>query len=483
MPRESKRRRFLRTLSSLPVVASGVTAFGSRASTASGGRFDPASDGFGFRNWSTTDPQYPTHDHSHVSEDEIRRTIKRNWKKPMASLLDVSVSGLPSVLVNTIAEQVYVTANQLSATNGHCYGMVFTAQQYFEEPDTFPLGVDGPPAVENPEAPTGDAKRGPVADEVDLYQTSQALSLYAWLGRRNMVRPKWIDYEAQLANLTAVVDEMGTAGITIFDPASNVAHQVLVYDYEVQAKQTRLSLYDPNFAARFYRRAQNRKRATITVDTSGDRPKMEPYRVGFDGPGYEQFDGFTEFVYNRWDRVIRSRADPPNHLTANVDDATLENHLLSLVMFCTDTEDVAVSVSNPDGRAVGRLQSDNIDRRQTDHYAMRYQYGAPDGAYHVAVTGKRATEYTLETKAADPDGELLASSVTTDIDAGQTHAYTVTVPDSAGKEGDVERGGSGMPGWLASSTRAAAAGALVGGTLGYVAGRRESGSERGADDE
>ncbi|SDM54205.1 hypothetical protein SAMN04487949_2014 [Halogranum gelatinilyticum] len=473
MSREPTRRRFLGSVAALPAVAGGLSAVGdvrARRSVAAS-RFDPAVDGLGFRNWSTADLTFPEHDHTQVSETEIRRTIKRDWKDPLESLFDVSVNGLPSALINTIAEQLYVTANQLSSTNGHCYGMVFTAQQYFEQPETVPFDVDAPSEVAHPETPTDDPDYGPVADEIDLYQTSQALNLHAWFGRRNLLVPQWIDYERQLENLTAVVDDRGTAGITVFDPATKLAHQVLVYGYETETDGVRLYVYDPNFAAQFYERWANRQAASIYVDTSGDRPSVEPYKTGFRGPGYESFDGFSEFVYNRLDRVIRSQSDPSPHLAAGVSARDLRERLLALTLFKTDTSDVSLAVVAPDGTPVTRIRSQAMDRRRTAYHETRYRYGAPAGDYRVVVTGERDTEYTLETKAADTDGELLASAVTTAIEAGQTHTYTVTVPESPGGDSAVERGVDGLPDWLKLAA-AAVAGGVAGAGLTRLRDRR-----------
>lgn len=474
MSRQPTRRRFLRRVTSLPLAATSLSAVSGRARASSGGRqsraFDPAVHGFGFRNWSTTDPIVPRHDHREVSEREVRRTIKRDWKDPLESVFDVSVSGLPSVLVNTIAEQVYVTANQMSATNGHCYGMVFTAQQYFERPDTLPFDVEAASDVRHPEAPTDRSDSGPVAEEVDLYQTSQALSLYSWFGRRNLINPAWIDYERQLTNLTAVVDELGSAGITLFDPETRLAHQVLVYDYERSPTGVFLSLYDPNFQARFYKRRANRQAASLFVDTTGATPTVEPYKTGFRGPGYESFGGFSEFVYNRWDRVIRARSDPDSHLASDVNRADLRANLLALTTFTVDSGDVTVAVSGPDGTPVSRIESNNMDRRQTESHAMRYRYGAPGGEYHVAITGQRPTDYTLKTTAADTSGELFASAVTTSIDSGQTHAYTVTVPETVESDGALARGTGGMPEWLKLAAAAATGGVVGAGLANYYGG-------------
>ncbi|EJN58462.1 hypothetical protein [Halogranum rubrum] len=457
----------------MSLVPTGLSAVGRARATSNRQQsrvFDPAVHGFGFRNWATTDPIVPSHDHRDVSEREVRRTIKRDWKDPLESVFDVEMSGLPSTLVNTIAEQVYVTANQLSATNGHCYGMVFTAQQYFERPDTLPFDVDAASDVRHPEAPTERPDSGPVAEEVDLYQTTQALSLYSWFGRRNLINPAWIDYEQQLTNLTAVVDELGTAGITLYDPKTRLAHQALVYDYERSPTGVSLSLYDPNFRARFYKRSANRRAARLFVDTTGDTPTVQPYKTGFRGPGYESFDGFSEFVYNRWDRIIRARSDPDTHLASDVSQTTLRERLLALTMFTVDSDAVAVAVSGPDGNPVSRIASNNMDRRQTECHAMRYRYGAPDGEYHVAITGRRPTDYTLKTAAADTSGELFSSAVTTSIAAGQTHAYIVTIPDTADGDGALERGTGSMPEWQKLAAAAAAGGVVGAGLANYYRG-------------
>jgi hypothetical protein len=117
----TNRRSVLGLLAAGPLAA-GVARAGraSRNGDARPDAFDPNVHGFGFPNWSTAVPTFPDHDHDAISETQIQRTIRRRWRDPMDRLLDADVGALPDALIDTIAKQLYVTANQFSGTNGHC---------------------------------------------------------------------------------------------------------------------------------------------------------------------------------------------------------------------------------------------------------------------------------------------------------------------------------------------------------------------------
>lgn len=439
------------------------------AGAAEPGGFDPGVHGFGFHNWSTANPTYPEHDHDTVTEDQVRRSLPRRWEAYVEGALGFELSDVPSALFDVIAKQVYVAVNQRAATNGHCYGMVFTAQQYFERPESIPLDRWLASEFSNPADPVDDPSVAPVGREIDLFQNSQFLDFHAWVGRRALLKPDWIDYDAQLRNVLAVVDAHGTAGVTLFRSDESTSHQVLVYGYRTTSDRTSLSVYDPNRPASQYRSGDVVR--TIEVDTSGERPVVEPY-------GTKEYDGF---VFNRYDRIIAARrsAEP----LGAIDRAREAIHhlLFDVALFLVDA-DVGLTVVGPDGRPLTRLVSPLIDRRSTEYRRMRVRYGADPGRYRVVVTGSRPTEYTLYASAASLDGERLSDRSTASIDAGEVHEYVATVPTSAADDGDLERRSVGGP----SITTGAG---LVVGAAGIAAGvyalcrRGRSESSDGSDSE
>lgn len=426
------RRRLL--TASLSLAAGGLA--GRSAGRRSVGRdpegFDPAVHGFGFRNWSTRESAYPDHDHGAVDEDQARRALGRRWREPVRAGAGVDVRDLPGALLDAVAKQIYVSVNQQSATNGHCYGMVFAAQQYYENPDSLRSGRETAADVTHPEESAGDDS--PVSREIDIYQFTQFLNVHAWLGRRAMVAPDWISYGAQLDRLASVVDEFGTAGITLFDSADRRAHQVLVYDYRREPDRTRLFVHDPNYPARRYERAD--APLAVDVDTAGDRPTVRRYNDRYDG-----------FVFNRRDRILAAQtASGPGSLLAD-DPGRLRDVAFRLALFLVDPPDVSLTVVGPDDRPLGRDTATYMDRGRSAYARMRYRYGFAPGTYRVRVVGRRATDYTLEALVADDEPRLDAAA-SRSIRAGEVHRYAAAVPDDG--TGSLERDSSGAPSWLAA---------------------------------
>lgn len=463
MPSGTSRRRLLGRIAALSAVGGYATVAAGKdtegradehaaESTDAGARgrreeFDPAVHGFGFRNWSTREQTYPEHDHDDVGEEQIRRAIGRRWDEPVENLLEVNVQGLPTALLDAIAKQVYVSVNQGSATNGHCYGMVFAAQQYYENPGGLPESHSTASEVRHPETPVGESDVAPVGKEIDLYQLTQFLNVHSWIGRRGMARPKWIDYGAQLEQLTGVLDRFGTAGITMFDAADRRAHQVLAYDYAQEADATRLFVYDPNYAAGRY--ANPDFRPAVEVDTSGDRPTVRRYN-----------DSYDQFVFNRRDRIVAAQtAQGPAPLVAR-DGGRLRDVLFSLALFLVDSPSVSMTVVGPNDRPLRRDTATYMDRGRSAYSAMRYRYGFEPGTYRIKVVGTEATEYTLEALVSDHESKRLDDAVTRSIGAGEVHRYAADVPDSG--TGSLEDDES-VPSWLAALGGVGVAGVAAGG--------------------
>ncbi|WP_220173661.1 hypothetical protein, partial [Halopelagius longus] len=400
-------------------------------------------------NWAGGDRDaYPGHDHRAVSNQAVKERIRNDWRGDFADLFGVGVGELPPSLVDLISSQIRVGVAQLASTNGHCYGMIFTAQELFERPESLPADADAAADLHSPEVTLSDGETT-VGRRIDRYQSSQILDVYAWLGRRRMLTPAKIDYTAEMSALTACVDAFGTATVTLVDTETRLSHQVLVYDYEETGGGVELRLYDPNVPAQGYRKGRRR---TLSV-----RPTEE-----FPVVGHPTYDAL---VFNRWDRAIRAGAS----VTAprRADDEADFGHLLDCaVRFSVDSADVAFTAVGPDGDPVGRTHGAFTDRTRSDVHATRYRYGASHGTYRLSVVGRRATAYELRAQVAGTDGGALDRTVSGRVGAGDVHEYVVRVP-----EGSIRRAGTAFSAGLrgsvdpSSAVGGAAGGAALGGYL------------------
>ncbi|SFR51179.1 hypothetical protein [Halogeometricum limi] len=384
--------------------------------------FSPETHGFGFRNWAGNERAYPGHEHRAVSRERVRECVDDDWRGPFADLFGTPVGDLPEALVGLVSSQIRVAAAQLSSTDGHCYGMTFSAQEFFEDPDTLPDGVDNAAALRTPEVPRESG--GTIGNRIDEYQSTQLLDVHSWLGRHRMLRPKQIDHAAELAALSATIDAFGTAGVTVVNSETRLSHQILVYDYEETTNGTRLLAYDPNVPAGPYRRGFRR---ALTVRPNRARPIAD-------------YDPYDSLVFNRWDRAIRADSDVTTpRRTGDGDDFS---HLLErAVRFTTTSPNVSLSVVAPDGTPVGRNVAEKMNRSHTDVYGMRYRYDAPPGDYRLSVVGRRKATYELRAEAAGFAGSFLDDAVTATVGPGEVREYVARIPESADETGSLrERG-------------------------------------------
>ncbi|QLG27905.1 hypothetical protein HUG10_10220 [Halorarum halophilum] len=469
MPQERclERRRFLARVGAAGLAGTtGVRAAGRAAATGFAGSvesddpFDPTVHAFGFRNWSTRSELFPDHAHDAVTRDEVRRTVERNWTGPLFALASgPTATSLPDSLVEAVSTQVYVSVNQLSATNGHCYGMCFAAQSYYERPDRIPLDRESASAFAGPTEPFDDGAE-PVADEIDLYQTAQLLDVEAWLGRRALVRPSAIDYGRELEAVKHAVDADGTASVTLLAGTSRLYHQVLVYDYRRRGGGTDLLVYDPNYGARTYRTDAGREARRIRVSTA-------------DSPTTVSYDGYDGFVANRADRRIRLRTDPDDDSGSNGGG----RGLFPMLAVTMRSPAGSLSVLDPEGRPVSRDRAAFMNEDAAGGAALRYRYGAEPGDYRIVVTAAKDTPYTLDVRSAGLDGELLSTSREGHLDAGEARTFRASISDPG--DGELSATGEGPLDDLGPSTLAALVGGAAVGLGGAVtACRRRGGFER-----
>lgn len=427
--------------------------------------FDPTVNGYGFRNWTPSDQYFeapPDPTRARVTE-----LVRTTWRAQARAAIGIQIERLAGPLVDAMATQLHLAVAQRAGSNGHCYGMVLTAQDYFERPDTIP--VDRPTAsdIEDPTVPVEEPS-APVYEAIVDTQASQFLKFRAWLGRRALLYPDWIDAEAVLADVRAVVESLGTAAVILFD-GSLYSHQVLAYGYEDDGDRVRIPIYDPNRPAVAYRGGP----ATLRFERGDAGLSMEPY------------GRYTGLLFNRYDRIERATgrdlASPVDHLT--VDEATVRGELFPLTLVLVDAEAgveaVDVAVVDPSGVPMDRVRGTYMDRSRGDYDRMRSCYGAEPGVHRVDVFGNADTDYELRAVVADEDGVIVEATRSASIAAGAVHEYDLTVP--AGGDGSLDRSGGPLPESAVVGGVAAAGGAAAG-ALGYRAIHRRRSTDEGGPD-
>jgi|GEM_PF-2263631 len=425
-----------------------AVARGTRPQLESAGGFDPAVNGFGFRNWTPRDQYFEAP--ADPSRARIAELIRTTWRQQARATIELQIERLAGPLVEAMATQLHLAVVQRAGSNGHCYGMVLTAQNYFERPEAIP--VDRPTAsdIEDPTVPV-EEPAAPVYEAIVEAQAAQFLQFRAWLGRRALLYPAWIDGEAILDDVTAVIEALGSAAVILFD-GSLYSHQVLAYGVEDDGDQVRIPIYDPNRPAVAYRGGG----PTLRFDRGSEGLTMQPYGQ------------YTGMLYNRFDRIERATgrdlASPVDHLT--VDEATVREELfpLSLVLVDADAgvEAVDVSVVDPSGEPTDRLRGTAMDRSRGEYDRMRTRYGAEPGVHRVDVFGNDDTGYELRAVVADEDRVLVEASHSATITAGEVHEYDLAIPDTG--EGDLRRVASTTP-----SSALVGAGGVAAGAIGYRA--------------
>jgi len=422
MSREVTRRRALRRAALTAGLLAGATG-GSHASQTERERFVPSEHGYGFRNWGDADryfekPSFP-------SRRSIRERIRSGWRDRLRADLSVDPARFPARLIEAMATQLRAAVVQRAGTNGHCYGMVLTAQRYFERPAAIPVDERVASEIQTPIAPV-DEPSAPVYDEIVRRQADQYLRPRSWLGRRAVLTPERIDTVRLLRDVRAVVEQVGTATLTVMD-GSLFTHQVLAYSVEPDGDGVRVPVYDPNRPAAVY----GQRRPALRFEPDGDGLSMRPYGQ------------YTHALFNQYDQIGRATdrdtATPMDYRRAG--ETTARESLFPLALVAVDTDDVSLVVTGPDEHEIGRVRATHMDRESGSHDRIRSLYGAPAGTYRIGVFGDAGTTYELRTTVVGLDGTAVDTSETATVEAGQRHEYELTVTDD--HDGTVGRAGDG----------------------------------------
>ena len=269
--------------------------FASRSNSNSSGddaTFDPATDGFGFENYST--PPAAPDPGAFVSESELQDSLTDSWEESFGDRLSFATGMAPDTQIRTVAERLYANANRLFGTKGYCYGMAMAAQWYFETPTARPVDRESTSEIEHVDDPLEDRDSSPVRDDIERFHRSQFTDLESWIRRRVLLRPEWIDYRSQADEIREAIDEYGSAGVTISGENVLEAHYVLLYDYEENENDVTFAAYDPNDAAAEY--ANKSDSRALGIDTTSDKPLLGSYEGTYD-----------RFLFDRTDRAVSTR--------------------------------------------------------------------------------------------------------------------------------------------------------------------------------
>lgn len=356
------------------------------------------------------------------SPEAIRERVRTEWAERGTGLLGVDFGRGPPGLLDALTAQLHAAIVQRAGTNGHCYGMALAAQAYFEQPETLPIDRESAAEIRHPTEPV-ETPDAPIYDAIVSLQAEQFLRFRAWLGRRALLWPDRIDVDAQLDDVRAVIDVFGTAQVSVFDGRTS-GHQVLAYDYEERRNGVSVRVYDPNYRASTYGRATR----AIEFEETADGLAMQPY------------DKYERVLFNRHDRIEaatdRATVTPLDHVDVGAEE--LRESVFPLALVTVDTQDVDLALVDPNGRRLGRLGSDFMDRSRGSVVRLRSAYGADPGTYRVRLYGHRATPYELQVRIAGPDGTRLSTSHAARIETGETQEFAATVPDAPDGTGTFE---------------------------------------------
>ncbi|MFB9826003.1 hypothetical protein [Halobaculum roseum] len=402
------------------------------------------------------------------SPADVRERVRDRWHDRAQASLRIDTTGLPSGVVDAIATQIRAAVIQRAGTNGHCYGMVLSAQAYFEDPESIPVDEEVASEIAGPTVPF-ESPDAPVYEEIVRRQADQFLRFRPWLARRAILHPEWLDQTAVIDDVRSVVEATGTASVVLFGD-SLLAHQVLVHRVEAVDGGVELGLYDPNRSSGGHRRHP----PTVRFDREDGRLTMRPY------------DDFTGLLYTRYDQIEqasdRTRAGPLDHL--DVDTDRVRDGLLPVAQVAVDSTDVALSVIEPSGDRARRIRGRFDDRSRGSVPRLRTCYGAEIGRYRIRLLATADTTYELRTVVAGAETTRLEATRSGAMDAGAVREYELIVGSPAQttvQRVDLDRGGGSKDRIVAAGIGAVAGAALGAGAV--ALGRHRGGTSEKSTDE
>jgi hypothetical protein len=408
--------------------------------------FDPDIHGFGFQNWAGEEPENgsfdPPHDHEGLDATWRDQAIDQ-WLPKINEMAPVPI---PKEAVNQYVDSVMAGFTDGAFTTGHCYGMTFAAEQYFES--GLPQGVPAQSASEIHQ-PTGEYSA--IGDDIDRIQNQQALDWDIYAQGKALSPPDLpfvstpeIDTKAEYERIRNEIDDTGVAPVGLGQSPDNggvgggALHQVLAYDYKQTSYGRELYVYDPNIPGGQTPSSYNPPGLqSITLDGSSGNLTMETYWTG-------------NTPYDRFGLIGAARADAAGMLVGGLNAlGSIVVHLISsaadgLVSVVAHSP-VEITVTGPDGNQLPHPSEPILG---TPPEEICYQTNASAGEYEITVKGTDNGEYGIEVMGAVPEAGWIQDSISGQISNGETKTHTATVPSDEGTGGGIG-GGGGDGAWYA----------------------------------
>jgi outer membrane protein assembly factor BamB len=395
--------------------------------------FDPAVHGFNFPNWigQNTDDDHEDfdspHDHQTIAEEEFNTQFDEHWAPTLKDALGLPI---PPTALEVLASAVYETFQdgpEAVYSDGHCYGICLTAQQYFEEgiPESLPEGTEYPADIPQPTGEYDD-----VGIHIDDHHRAQFLSSgpmeeAAFLSPDSEGALEPIDAEAEVDLIRSEIDQRGTAMIGISTspahvPDDKLLHQVLGHNVDVKGESLSsadtavIDIYDPDFPAEAYEDDSKQ----LQIDIS--EPTLHPVRED-DGSGYR-------ITYERFALVGPSRPDAEGAiLFGKILVRDILSRFLEGYVSVVARSPIRIDAIAPDGTTLSRPAED-VDG--TPPSEIVYLTGADAGRYDIRAEGTGDGEYGIEVAGQTPEGGRINDSIEGEITEGETQTVAATVPES-----------------------------------------------------
>jgi len=203
-------------------------------------RFDQTVHGFGFTNWGG-DAVWPGHNHNWIARTDVNQFMEETF---IPNLEDADIP-VPDSVSPVLTALLYAFLKPQAVTDGHCYGMVFAAQEYFRDSDVIPVpDADTAGDITSPAA-NGDA----VGGDIDFYQTTQALDIDTILAMFTLDHKALIDYGAILDEVRSTLADGKVLPLGLSSADGEAKHQVLAYGMKEGDGEVEIYVYDPRSPA------------------------------------------------------------------------------------------------------------------------------------------------------------------------------------------------------------------------------------------
>jgi hypothetical protein len=388
--------------------------------------FELFSDAFEFQNWAgenTPGEAFdPSHNHEGLGQTWADEAADR-WVDPLNEYSPVPI---PKTAVSDFVDYLSENYADGAFTTGHCFGMVFTAADYYQN------GIPGevPAAsVRDISQPTGEYSA--VGADIDDVQSTQALD---WdviaQGNLNLSPPDIpltsdpeIDFESEYELITERIDDNGVAPVGLGQSSATSGsrtggslHQVLAYEYQDTASGKQISVYDPN------------------------SPELIEFLTFSDGANWsmDEYDtGGTS--YDRCGVIGSSRPDTAGMITGGFN--AWGSIILGLISAVADgfvgvvaNSPVAIEASDPNGESLAH-PAEPIGGTAASKIA--YAKGATPGEYEIRVEGTGAGDYSVKVAGQTPTGGRVNDSIAGTITEGETRTLAATIPESEDEAGGI----------------------------------------------